>query len=204
MERLVDERRSASRNQRSKRRAADLEDPAEDDDDIVEAGLSVPKSVLDGCEQSFKAADERRTKASTKFFDDTGLMALLCRHDRVLWLVNMKTAGERQHYAFSLIDRLFRHLPSTWQVGILYDVGCSIDRSCNKWGFLDEWKDRMAFAIAVFHAYGHQWPCQLIYHPRKCIGFGLTDGEACERFWALLQSLIPGLRVTQVRIYVPH
>ena len=40
--------------------------------------------VLDNCEASFKAADERRQKASTRFFGDTGLMALVCRHDQLL------------------------------------------------------------------------------------------------------------------------
>ena len=64
------------------------------DEDGVEDGMRVPSSVLDDCGQSFKAADEKRQKASTQFFADTGLMALLCRHDRVLWLVNMTHAGE--------------------------------------------------------------------------------------------------------------
>ncbi|KAG1776275.1 hypothetical protein EV702DRAFT_1179920 [Suillus placidus] len=45
--------------------------------------------------QSFIAADEKREKESTHFFTNTGLMALLCRHDRVLWL---------QHYALALLD----------------------------------------------------------------------------------------------------
>ncbi len=65
----------------------------DDNDDGYEAGLRVPTSVLNECEGSFVAADERREKASTQFFDDTGLMALLCRHDRPLWLVNMRSAG---------------------------------------------------------------------------------------------------------------
>ncbi|KDQ06045.1 hypothetical protein BOTBODRAFT_86138, partial [Botryobasidium botryosum FD-172 SS1] len=47
----------------------------------------------------------------------------------------------------------------------------------------------------VFHAYGHQWPCQLVYHPRKRVGFGFTDGEGCERAWGELYPLIPSLRV---------
>lgn len=199
MERIVNERRGGGAQRgRRKRTAPEMEAADDADEDEVEPGLAVPKSVLDGCEKSFIAADERREKASTTFFADTGLMALLCRHDRVLWLVNMTSAGERQYYALALLDRLFRNLPSNWRMGILYDIGCSIDRSCKKWGFLREWQDRMVFAIAIFHAYGHQWPCQCIYHPRKCEGFGLTDGEGCERFWALLQKLIPGLRVTGV------
>lgn len=41
-------------------------------------------------------------------------------------------------------------------------------------------------------------PCQLAYHPQKREGFGFTDGEGCERTWASLQKLIPGLRVSGV------
>ncbi|KAJ3963600.1 hypothetical protein EV361DRAFT_813214, partial [Lentinula raphanica] len=55
--------------------------------------------------------------------------------------------------------------------------------------------DRMTFAISVFHAYGHGWPCQCVYHPRKCEGFGLSDGEGCERFWHSISKLIAYLRV---------
>ncbi|EJD43484.1 hypothetical protein AURDEDRAFT_41732, partial [Auricularia subglabra TFB-10046 SS5] len=48
----------------------------------------------------------------------------------------------------------------------------------------------------VFHAYGHQWACQLVFHPRKRDGFGLTDGEGCERFWSAIRHLISNLRVS--------
>ncbi|KAF5338020.1 hypothetical protein D9611_014648 [Ephemerocybe angulata] len=164
--------------------------------DMVEEGMKVPKSVLDACLDSFKAADEKRTKASTKYFADTGLMALLCRHDRVLWLANMTTAGERQYFAIALILKLFKHLPKDTSVGIMYDIGCQLERSCRKWGMMVEITPRISWAVSVFHAYGHQWPCQLIYHPRKRKGFGLSDGEGCERFWSAIEFLIPTLRVS--------
>ena len=167
-------------------------------EDRVEAGMRVPASVLDGCGDSFKAADEKREKASTKYFSDTGLMSLLCRHDRVLWIVSMTHAGERQHYALALINKLFQHIPPQMTVGLLYDIGCQLNRSCLKWGFLKNYQGRILFGILVFHAFGHQWPCQIIYHPRKCQGFGLTDGEGCERFWSSIKQLIPSLRVSGV------
>jgi hypothetical protein len=148
----------------------------------------------------FKAADEKREKASTQFFSDTGLMALLCHHDRVLWLVNMTHAGERQHYALALLRRLFDNIPPNMTVGLLYDIACQLHRSCLKWGFFENELHRITFAVSLFHAFGHQWPCQIIYHPRKCPGFGLTDGEGCERFWSALKKLIPGLRVSGVCI----
>ncbi|EIW81262.1 hypothetical protein CONPUDRAFT_34413, partial [Coniophora puteana RWD-64-598 SS2] len=37
-------------------------------DDFVEPGMYIPTSVLDGCGESFVAADEQRQKASTCFF----------------------------------------------------------------------------------------------------------------------------------------
>jgi Kyakuja-Dileera-Zisupton transposase len=168
--------------------------------DGYEEGMQVPTSVLNDCGDSFKAADEKREKASTQFFSDTGLMALLCRHDRVLWLVNMTHAGERQHYVLALLRRLFENIPLEMTVGLLYDIACNLHRSWLKWGFFENELHRIIFAISVFHAFGHQWPCQIIYHPRKCVGFGLTDGEGCERFWSALKKLIPGLRVSGVCI----
>ncbi|PPR01364.1 hypothetical protein CVT26_015413 [Gymnopilus dilepis] len=164
--------------------------------DAYEPGMKVPSSTLDECHESFTAADSNRVKASTQFFADTGLMALLCRHDRVLWLVNMTSAGEKQYYAICLLNKLFEHIPEKMRIGVLYDIGCQLHRSCVKYGFLASVLDRITFGISVFHAYGHQWPCQIIYHPRKCPGFGLSDGEGCERFWSAIKSLIPSLRVS--------
>ena len=43
-------------------------------EDRYEAGMHVSTSVLNGCNDSFVAADEKREKASTQFFADTGLI----------------------------------------------------------------------------------------------------------------------------------
>ncbi|KAF8059310.1 hypothetical protein FPV67DRAFT_1426412 [Lyophyllum atratum] len=166
-----------------------------DEVDKYEETLRVPKSVLDSCESGFTAADDARVKASTQFFDDTALMAMLCRHDRVLWIVNMRSAGEKQHYALVLIETLFQHLPLAFRIGLLYDIACQLERSCVLWKFLKRHINRISFAISVFHAFGHQWACQVIYHPQKCLGFGLSDGEGCERFWHSISKLIAYLRV---------
>ncbi|KIJ08449.1 hypothetical protein PAXINDRAFT_18412 [Paxillus involutus ATCC 200175] len=100
-----------------------------EDEDRVEEGMRVPALVLNGCGESFVAADEKREKASTHFFADTGLMALLCRHDRVLWLVNMTSTSEKQHYALALIQQLMQHIPDNMRVGLLYDIGCQLEYS---------------------------------------------------------------------------
>ncbi|KAF8833362.1 hypothetical protein BDN67DRAFT_874271, partial [Paxillus ammoniavirescens] len=46
--------------------------------DGYENGMKIPMSVLDSCGDLFIAADEKREKASTRYFADTGLMAMLC------------------------------------------------------------------------------------------------------------------------------
>jgi hypothetical protein len=167
-------------------------------DDSFEPGMKVSANTLDACMESFTAADEQRTKASTQFFADTGLTALLCRHDQVLYLANMTTPGERQFYALALLIKLFKVLPNNIHVGVLYDIGCQLDRSCRKWDFIPAYRDRIVWGVSVFHAYGHQWPCQLVYHPQKCVGFGLSVGEGCERFWSSIQNLVPSLQVSGV------
>ncbi|KAF8342110.1 uncharacterized protein EI90DRAFT_3115984 [Cantharellus anzutake] len=106
------------------------------------------------------------------------------------------TPGEKQFYAFSLIAALLQHIPSSWKVGILYDIGCQMDRALKKLDFAPGWRSRLTWGVSIFHAYGHQYNCQLWYHPCKSVIWGLTDGEGCERFWSELRRLIPGLRVT--------
>ena len=86
-------------------------------------------------------------------------------------------------------------------VGLLYDIACQLHRGIEKWGLLGPLASRLHFGISVFHAFGHQWPCQVVYHPRKCTGFGLSDGEGCERFWSSIQRLVPSLRVSGVSLH---
>ncbi|KAF9504969.1 hypothetical protein BS47DRAFT_1374344 [Hydnum rufescens UP504] len=96
-------------------------------------------------------------------------MAVICRHDRVLRMVNMTTAGEKQYYAVALLSSLFEELPSWWRLGVLYDIACVLHRSMSK------------------------WPCQCMYHPQKHKGFGFSDGEGCETCWGALKKLAPVL-----------
>ncbi|KAJ6558869.1 hypothetical protein DFH09DRAFT_1485992 [Mycena vulgaris] len=191
----VDGLRGLPEKNKTKRPKPTLQE-IDEDDEYEFARLPLLRSVLDACEASFKAADEKREKASTDFFEDTALMGLLCRHDRVLFLANMHSAGEKQFYVIALIETLFQHLPLGIHVGLMYDVACTMERSCWKWGFLDRFMDRIAFAVSVFHAFGHEWACQLLYHPRKRSGFGFSNGEGAERFWKSIRHLIAHLRIS--------
>ncbi|KAJ7690799.1 hypothetical protein B0H16DRAFT_1752431 [Mycena metata] len=168
----------------------------------------VPESVARQTEEYVEGVRQQQKKntkrpkttgcsylAPTDFFEDTAVMALLCRHDRVLWVVNMHSAGEKQFNVVALMETLFQHLPHNIRVGLLYDVGCTFERSCRKWGFLSRFLDRLAFAVSVFHAFGHEWACQLLYHPCRRVGFGFTNGEGCKRFWHSISYLIAHLRI---------
>ncbi|KAJ7722262.1 hypothetical protein DFH07DRAFT_872068 [Mycena maculata] len=125
-------------------------------------------------------------------------MALLHRHNRVLWLINMHSAGEKQFNVYALMETLFQHLPLDIAMGLLYDVVCALEHSCQKWGFLGRFMDCLSFAVSVFHAYGHEWACQLLFHPCKRGSFGFADGEGCERFWHSISHLIGTLCVSGV------
>ncbi|KAF9520241.1 hypothetical protein BS47DRAFT_1252688, partial [Hydnum rufescens UP504] len=46
--------------------------------DEIEPGMNLPNATYDACRDSFVAADGDRIKASSMYFDLTGVMALLC------------------------------------------------------------------------------------------------------------------------------
>ncbi|KAF9509564.1 hypothetical protein BS47DRAFT_1301313 [Hydnum rufescens UP504] len=112
----------------------------------------------------------------------------------------MQMPGEAQYYALALLDELFKGLPPCAMVGVLYDVNTSVENTSHnlliQWGFLPEWSKQMIFRISVFHAFSHQWSCQLTFNPHLCDGFGLADGEGGECFWHSICNLIPGLHVS--------
>ena len=73
-------------------------------------------------------------------------MAMVCRHDKPLFLASITTAGEGQMYAVALIRHLFSLLPKIAHVTVFYDIGCVLDRSLHKVRFIDYlfvWKSLM-------------------------------------------------------------
>ncbi|KAK0433323.1 hypothetical protein EV421DRAFT_1997524 [Armillaria borealis] len=147
----------------------------------------IPDVAVDEDEKSFEAADEKKEKTHGGRYDDTGLAALVCRHDVPLFLANVDTPGEQQKYAVALIEHLASHLPPAASIAVLYDIGCVLDRSVNLYDiFPPTLTERLMFATSAMHAYGHQWSCQLVYNPRLRSGLGLTDvlGDGSDSiFW---------------------
>ncbi|KAI6026008.1 hypothetical protein EDC04DRAFT_2930447 [Pisolithus marmoratus] len=165
----------------------------------------VPDEAINQCEASYEATDSQKQKASTDGFDDTGLMALICRHDIPLFFANIDTPGEQQKYSVTLIDHLFSLLPPQANIVVLYDVGCVLARSLCQFDIFDQAiMSHLRFATTVMHAYGHEWACQLVYNPRLITGLGLSDGEGTERLWSRFIKLIGIERVSscQRRIWL--
>lgn len=113
----------------------------------------------------------------------------------------------------SLIKNLLSKIEPGRKVGILYDVGCTnIDRVCQVFLFhtksfcdltllshfkrklIPQYRRQLKFGTLVFHAYAHNWLCQLEFHPLFNKGWGLSDGEGLERLWSYLSPLVSPLR----------
>ncbi|KAE9384670.1 hypothetical protein BT96DRAFT_950393 [Gymnopus androsaceus JB14] len=142
----------------------------------------IPEEEVNAC---FTAADEARIKGSTRFFDVTANMTLLCRHDRALFTVNMNTPGEGQHYVLALIAKLFENLPPDTIVRFLYDIG-SIHDSYELRGV---YLPRVWTSVAL--------PDEFITR-ESVLDAGYQTGEGCERLWHALSHLIAYGRVAGV------
>ncbi|EFP86300.2 uncharacterized protein PGTG_12256 [Puccinia graminis f. sp. tritici CRL 75-36-700-3] len=162
------------------------------DDEILthEQAQKKTQKAKDRCSEQHKAADDRRNASTWKGCDDTGLFGCCCRHDSVIYFCNIYKSGEGRGLPMSIIKRLLGELNPTTQIGILYDIGCTLGKFFQSRKLLTEQLPRMKFATAVFHSYVHDWPCQIQFNPRYNKGWGLTDGEGLERLWSYLSPLV--------------
>ena len=71
--------------------------------------VKVPDEAIDACEKSHYMAKDNHK--ATDFFDDQGVMSLMCRHDIPLFFANIDTPGKEQKYAVAFIKHLFSLLP---------------------------------------------------------------------------------------------
>ncbi|EAU83223.2 hypothetical protein CC1G_13031 [Coprinopsis cinerea okayama7 len=167
----------------------------------------VPDEAVDECEDGHIAGQGTKVKTNTQVYDDTGTMAMVCRHDYPLFLANIDTPGEQQKYAVALIKKLFTMIPPNATVVAFYDVGCVLDRSLQlvslAYGIWRQYEilpesitSRLEFCTSAMHAYAHQWACQLYYNPRFQDGTGNTNGEGTERLWAIMRKLIAIARMS--------
>ncbi|POW07504.1 hypothetical protein PSTT_08278 [Puccinia striiformis] len=146
----------------------------------------------DKCADSHKAGNDNRNETTWKACDDTGIMGSCCRHDSVVFLANIHGTGENRALPLAILKRFLAGVEEDRPVGVLYDLGCSLDKYIDLRKIWPESRDRLRFGTSVFHAYVHEWPCQVKYNPRYQQGWGLSDGESLERLWSLLAPLHAG------------
>ncbi|KAJ7360845.1 hypothetical protein DFH08DRAFT_1031198 [Mycena albidolilacea] len=145
---------------------------------------AIPQEALDACQESWKAAGEKKQKADPKHYDANGVF--------VLFLCDIDTPGEQQKYIVALMEEMNDHLPPQATILQSYDVGCVTDHSFNLFPILREgFRQCVSFIINAMHAFGHRWVCQIVYSPRFREGVGLSDMEGVERFWSRIRKLIP-------------
>ncbi|TYJ51920.1 hypothetical protein B9479_007481 [Cryptococcus floricola] len=152
------------------------------------------------CDDNWKAKDGGGGEGTNKGKTDTGLVALVCRHNVCLKLVNMYKTGEKMYYALALLMYIYEEVDPTVRVAFLYDIGCNFLAHLRKRKMLvkeraedlpnSSTEKQLRVGVAAFHAYAHNWFCQTEYHPRVLEGFALSDGEGCERLWSSLASLV--------------
>ncbi|KAG6864176.1 hypothetical protein C0991_011827 [Blastosporella zonata] len=87
----------------------------------------LPDEAVDGCESTHVAGSGSNSKTNMEKFDNSGLMALVCRHDIPLFIANIDTPGEQQMYAVALLLHLFSLLPPNTMVAALYNVGKGVE-----------------------------------------------------------------------------
>ncbi|KAF8333211.1 uncharacterized protein EI90DRAFT_2848940, partial [Cantharellus anzutake] len=98
--------------------------------------------------------------------------------------------GEQQHFSIAMLLALSCQLPSNATIGLMYDVGC--------YNLIPKIAPRLSIAVSVFHAYTHQFCCQIAFHPWKRNGFGKSNGEGNERLWSLIVDTIVPERIMSV------
>jgi hypothetical protein len=96
------------------------------------ASHPIPAQVLDDCEQSYKAAQEKSQRQADSVYRVKGVMALVCAHDVPMLLCNVDDFGEPRHLAVALLQKLGTMLPSQATLGVMYDIADQLDRTIGK------------------------------------------------------------------------
>ncbi|KAH9807979.1 hypothetical protein DFH28DRAFT_1088460 [Melampsora americana] len=148
------------------------------------------------CTEAHTTANDARGKSYFQSMDESGLMGMACRHDHVLRYINLIQSGEKVHYPLALVEWLLEVLEKNREhsnkVGILYDIGCNLDKSIKSRDLFREERaaNRLKIGTALFHSYAHNWGCQLQYNPRLLSGWAKSNGEGLERVWFKIAKLI--------------
>lgn len=137
----------------------------------------------------FQAADIMRNKNKTGKLSSQGVFSACCPHGIPLHLLDIKKGESFDHAVICLKEILQNASKETTKFNVFYDIGCKLDKYCEKINseLGEEIRCKCEFCVNVFHSYGHVPSCQKAYNPRGREGWGLCDGEQNERFWGFFR-----------------
>ncbi|KAK6532604.1 hypothetical protein TWF281_006786 [Arthrobotrys megalospora] len=132
-----------------------------------------------------------------RFYDETGLLGIVCRHGIPFRYLNMRT-GERSANALFLIRHITTLARSTvyadnqqvpfTDLRLMYDIGCRFQAYVLKEDA--RLHSIMRTCVNAFHIKAHELKCQIKYGPRRQKGLGESDGEGNERDWDSKRHLV--------------
>ncbi|RPA82327.1 hypothetical protein BJ508DRAFT_325598 [Ascobolus immersus RN42] len=152
----------------------------------------VPPKEETLCSSNFRATAAKPT--SMKRYDETGLLAMVCRHDAPLRLMNLH-AGERLLWVTDFLEKTLRNISNEGikieKMILMYDIACQLD------AFIHNKKHGSPFLVSQlevvvnkFHGYGHEFRCHERWGAHQKRGVAKSDGEGVERLWAVLRFLV--------------
>ena len=147
--------------------------------------------VVEACGHSFKAEDKKGkgTKPVTmQAFDETGLMACMCRHGHPLRLLDI-FRGENSESTLNLLHGVLQQCPEDAPVTICYDIACRFQGAAERLRKESPQKD-IQFILNGFHAFAHELKCRLEFGPLQWPKIGLAQTESTETLWSKIMPLI--------------
>ncbi|RPA70748.1 hypothetical protein BJ508DRAFT_196228, partial [Ascobolus immersus RN42] len=73
---------------------------------------------------------------------------------------------------------------------LLYDIACQFGPHLQKHEYTKDLKDFIRVAVNKFHGFAHEYKCSQLWGVHQTTGVGDSDGEGCERVWALLKTIV--------------
>ena len=141
-------------------------------------------------------------------FDETGIFACVCRHARILWLVNMVWSGEpyviiqssmfltlfiafdSAKYPLMIVAKILEMISGKKLIG--YDIGCAFGDTVLYTMLKGVFKASGShFYMNAFHGYSHSYDCQVQHHLNVIDGIGLEEMETLERIFSASNQLAP-------------
>ncbi|KAJ3890688.1 hypothetical protein GG344DRAFT_48941, partial [Lentinula edodes] len=161
------------------------------------------------CEDRWENMKDTNTVRSAAKFFEHGWFVVLCRHMTLLLACDMVKSGELYQYPLCLLsiflgaekaerEKRGEQKPNG-RLAVVYDIMCKFSKTVRRsplnslaiWGmFLP--------VIGTMHGYAHERACQLVFLMLYIVGVGLEDGEGCERYFSVTNSLAPITRYQSI------